>query len=324
MQSNSEFTIPLAHRQSFSTSLVGGKAAQLAELANLGLPVPSAMCITTTAYRTYLRDNDLEVWLHRVLQKVVPGDYAGIVAISREIRERFAASPVPSAIADEIVDGYHEIHRVDSAEPGAVAVRSSATSEDSRVASFAGQCETKLNVRGGEAVVRAVVDCWGSVHSERALLYRARHGLLGPECAVGVVVQRLVPADRAAVVFSANPVDGDQSSVVIDATWGLGEAIVSGVVTPDHFVVSKADLSIRARQIGRKEVMTTARPEGGTTELPVPPELRLAPALDDGQVVELARLAIQLEQVRRHPVDIECAYHGTKLAVLQCRPVTTL
>ncbi len=317
------FIVPLAHRQSFSTSLVGGKAAQLAELVNLGLPVPRAMCITTAAYRTYLRENDLEAWLQQVLQTVVPGDYAGIVATSRDIRERFAASPVPSAIADEIVDGYHEIHRVDSVEPGPVAVRSSATSEDSRAASFAGQCETKLNVRGEEAVVSAVVGCWGSIHSERALLYRARHGLLGPECAAGVV-QRLVPADRGAVVFSANPVDGDQSSVVIDATWGLGEAIVSGRVTPDHYVVSKSDLGIRTRKIGRKEVMTAALPEGGTADLPVPVELRLAPALEDEQAVELARLAISLEQVRRHPVDLECAYHGPKLAVLQCRPVTTL
>ena len=324
MEGSSRFTVTLSPGQLVPANLVGGKAAQLAELTSLGLPVPRAICVTITAYRAYLMENQLDDWLNRTLQRVVPGDYAAMLTASEEIRERFAAAPVPSRIAEEILEGYHAIHRIDALEPGPVAVRSSASDEDGRIASFAGQCETKLNVRGGEAVVKAVVDCWASVHSERALLYRARHGILGQECAAGVVVQRLVPADRAAVVFSVNPVDGDRSCVVIDATWGLGEAIVSGLVTPDHYVVSKADLGIRVRQVSNKPVMTAALPEGGTAEQPVPENLRLAPSLGDAQVLELARTAIHLEQVRRHPVDVECAYHGSQLALLQCRPITTL
>lgn len=308
----------------FPAELVGGKASQLAELTGLGLPVPAAFCITTEAYRAFLDRNRLDRWLSGLLGRVDPRQFAEIGSIAGEIRGRFSATAVPDEIAREIQAGYAAIHRDEGAELGPVAVRSSASSEDGRIASFAGQCETLLNVRGASAVVTAVVECWASLHSERALLYRARHGLLGLDCTAGVVVQRLVPADRSAVAFSANPVDGDRSAVVIDATWGLGEAIVGGLVNPDHYVVSKGDLSVRHRQISDKRSMIVPLDCGGTAEQAVPAAMRAESSLNDAEIAELARLAIRLEEVRHHPVDIECAYHGARLAVLQCRPITTL
>lgn len=316
------YVVPLIGPGATERELVGGKAAQLAELAALGLPVPIAYFVTTAAYRAYLSAHSLDSWLDHATRQVSAHDAASAVRVADDVRRRFAERPIPSEIGRDILRGYRELLMGDDLRP--VAVRSSASVEDGLVASFAGQCETLLNVLGEAALLEAVVACWASLHSVQALLYRARHGLLGGECAAGVVVQNLVPADRAAVAFSANPVDGDRTCVVVNASWGLGEAIVSGLVNPDMYFVDKRDFGIRSELIADKEMMTVPLPEGGTEERPVPQHRRRAPALSHAEVQELARVAARLEASRGHPVDVEFAFAGTRLAVLQCRPITTL
>jgi pyruvate,water dikinase len=205
----------------------------------------------------------------------------------------------------------------------AVAVRSSALDEDGLAASFAGQHETVLNVSGLSAVLAAIGRCWASFVSERALAYRRQHGLTALPGRLAVLVQELVPADVAAVLFSANPISRRRDEIVITASWGLGESIVGGSVTPDTYIVRKGCLSIVSRQLGQKSQMTVAVP-GGTREVVVPRLLRGRLTLSDEQAVELARLALRLEVVMSWPVDIECAYAADRLYLLQCRPVTTL
>lgn len=212
-------------------------------------------------------------------------------------------------------------------DPGAgeptVAVRSSATDEDGEEASFAGQHESFLNVRGEEQLLEAIRGCWESGRSERASAYRQAQGLRELQAPLPVLVQRLVLADASAVVFTANPLTGRRDEVVVNASWGLGESIVGGSVTPDAFVLRRPGLEIVGRQIAPKRRMTVAVP-GGTREVGVPPGLRSRPSVDDGQVAAMATLALALEARFGRPQDIECCWAGGELFLLQSRPVTVL
>jgi phosphoenolpyruvate synthase/pyruvate phosphate dikinase len=204
-----------------------------------------------------------------------------------------------------------------------VAVRSSAVDEDGADASFAGQHDTYLGVSGAEQVWWAIARCVASFGAERALAYRRRAGLPDTPDRAAVLVQRLVPADAAGVVFSANPVTGARDEVVVNAAWGLGESVVSGTVTPDAIVVARDGLAVREHTIADKRRMTVSIP-GGTREVPVPGRLARMPAVDAAQARAAARLAIALERRAGRPVDLEVAWAGPELFLLQCRPITTL
>lgn len=205
----------------------------------------------------------------------------------------------------------------------AVAVRSSAIGEDGAESSFAGQHDTYLNIRGEDAVLDAVRRCARSAASPHALAYRRQRGLPLDDILMAVLVQALVPAEIAAVVFSANPVTGSREEVMINASWGLGESIVAGTVTPDTFIVAKAGLQLTWRDIARKTRMVVAT-EAGTIELDVPADMQLAPSLTDTQLQDVASLAVRLEGHLGHAVDVECAIAAGELFLLQCRPITTL
>lgn len=204
----------------------------------------------------------------------------------------------------------------------AVAVRSSAVDEDGLQTSFAGQHDSYLNVSGTPAVAEAVQRCWASALTERAVHYRQRHGL-SSEVGVAVLVQQLIRADVSAVVFSADPRTGDADQMVINATWGLGESLVGGSVTPDLYLVRKRDLKIVERQVSAKLCMTVAGTDG-THEVAVPRGLQTESTLRDDQIVTLARLARALELNQGWPVDVECAYQDERVYLLQCRPITTI
>jgi phosphoenolpyruvate synthase/pyruvate phosphate dikinase len=216
--------------------------------------------------------------------------------------------------------------RDETVSPGQVeplAVRSSATAEDLPEASFAGQQDTFLNVDGYGEVLAAVKGCWASLWTARAIGYRARQGI-GPEgLSLAVVIQLLVPAEAAGILFTANPVTGRRDQAMISAAWGLGEAVVGGLVTPDALVVDKASGEVLDRQTADKQVMTV-RANGGTEERPVPDELRRAPALDDETASELVRLGVQIEELYGLPMDIEWALADGVLAIVQARPITAL
>jgi pyruvate,water dikinase len=246
-------------------------------------------------------------------------------ALSKGLVAGESAPPasLPSEFYEELVQAYRRLGERCGLDAPSVAVRSSALDEDGAGASFAGQHETYLNVVGAGDVAEAVARCWTSVHSPRALEYRRQQGLPLDGVRIAVLVQQLIPADVSSVVFSANPVTGSRDEVMINASWGLGESIVGGTVTPDTFVVRKADMAIVSRQISEKRLMTVMVP-GGTREVDVPRFLRSQPTLRDDQVVEMARLGLTLEGRMGHPVDVECAVHAGQLYLLQCRPITAL
>jgi phosphoenolpyruvate synthase/pyruvate phosphate dikinase len=272
----------LGDEHAHDVSLVGGKAAALSQLAEAH-PVPRGFALTTAAHE----------------QATIEGA-AYVHALVEEAYARLE-------------------ERVETADL-AVAVRSSAVDEDGAAASFAGQHETYLNVRGVAAVAEAVGACFESAHAEHALEYRRRQGIDADAVRMAVLVQQLVPADAA---FSANPITQSRDEIVINASWGLGESIVGGTVTPDTYIVEKSGLTISQRFLGAKESMTVPV-EGGTREVDVPGRLRDRHALDDHAVVELAQLALALEEQAGHPVDIESAFHEKRLYLLQSRPITTL
>lgn len=278
-------------------ALVGGKAANLCRLASEHA-VPSGFCLTSVAFD------------RAVAGRVRTSDESSAASLPRELRE-------------EIIHAYRRLAERCGVVAPSVAVRSSALDEDGAGASFAGQHETYLNVVGGGAVADAVARCWASAFSARARQYRRRHGLDVEGVRIAVLVQQLIRADVSAVIFSANPVTGNRGEVMINASWGLGESIVGGTVTPDTYLVRKADMRMASRRIAEKGRMTVIA-SGGTQEVEVPRVLRTQPALREDHVTEMARLAMTLEMRMGHPVDVECAYQAGRLYLLQCRPITTL
>jgi pyruvate,water dikinase len=229
----------------------------------------------------------------------------------------------PFDLRDEITGAISELMACHRLDDFIAAVRSSAVDEDGNTASFAGQHETYLNIVGADAIIEAITRCWESAYSERALEYRRQQGLSVKHPQLAVLVQQLVASDVSAVVFSANPITGSRDEVVINASWGLGESIVGGTVTPDTFIVRKSDMAVIQRVIADKQRMTVPAPRG-THEVEVPHFLRKEVSLNDEQILEMARLTLTLETTMNHSVDIECAYAAGKLYLLQCRPITTL
>ncbi len=279
------------HPEARKVELVGGKAASLANLASVQR-VPPGFCLSVKAF---------EVWGAQALSGGAPA-----IELGKTVR-----------------DLYSELESRTGVRDVPVAVRSSAIDEDGSGDSFAGLHDTYLNIVGPEAVIDAVVKCWASLTSPQALQYRESKGLQVDSARMGVVVQQLVPADVSAVVFSANPITGDTDEVLINANYGLGESVVSGMATPDTITVRKSDLSQQSVVIGAKEYMSV-RTDTGTEEIPVPRIMQSQPALSAEQVSEIAQLAIDLEQHNGWPVDVECAIHDSALYLLQCRPITTL
>lgn len=222
-----------------------------------------------------------------------------------------------------IDEAYLELSGAVGLDSAPVAVRSSALDEDGAHVSFAGQHETFLNVRGASAVMSAVLRCLESATRSEAVAYRQRNGLATDGIGMAVLVQALIPSDVSAVVFSANPVSGDRSEVVVNASWGLGESIVGGTVTPDVFVVRKGTWEIVSATTGDKLNMTVLA-DDGTREVTVPAMLRSTLSLRTEQAIQAAQIAARLEQTWGWPVDVECAFYGNELHLLQCRPITTL
>jgi rifampicin phosphotransferase len=319
----STFVLPLSEPGA-SLESVGGKGASLAKLSAAGLPVPGGFHVTTAAYWQFITDNALQPKILSALQGAEAADPARLESISQEIAACFEQGTVPAELAREVGVAYARLGQASSAgDEICVAVRSSATAEDLPGASFAGQQETYLNICGAQDVLAAVVRCWASLWTARAIAYRARQGIAPETVALAVVVQELVRADAAGVLFTANPVSGRRDELVITATWGLGESLVGGLVTPDTLDVEKATGRVLRREIARKQVMTV-RSQGGTRLLEVPEELQKRPGLSKAQVAGLAALGRQIESLYGIPMDIEWTLAGGRLAIVQARPITNL
>src|SRR5215204_5307130 len=301
-------------------ALAGGKGANLGELSHAGLPVPPGFVVTTTAYDAFVEANGIgDAIVGRALVTRVD-DPAAFEEVAEGIRALFSGGKVPEEMADEIRAAYQELSE-DGETP--VAVRSSATAEDLPGMSFAGQQETYLNVRGAEALLEGVKNCWASLWTARAMAYRARQGIDPATVSLAVVVQRMIEAEAAGVMFTANPSNGRREQATISAAWGLGESVVSGSVTPDSIVVEKGSGRVLSRETANKEVMTVYT-EGGTVERPVPEALHRQPVLDDETAATLTRYGATIEHDYGTPQDIEWALAGGEFFIVQSRPITAL
>ena len=296
---------------------VGGKAAHLGEMIAAGLPVPSGFVVTTDACKRFMQsDPRIGNWLER-LEGCDLLDPAALRAAAEEVGRQLSAIAVPGEVADAIAAAL-------AAEPGgARAVRSSATVEDLPEASFAGQHDSFLNVSGRDAVVAAVKRCWLSLFSERAISYRRRKGVAPGSAQMAVVVQELIDADAAGVMFTTDPAGGDSDSILIEAAFGLGEAVVQGKVAPDRVEVSRSGLRVARRETGSKRMQIVAARDGVCEQL-LAAEKAGAPVLDDKTAARLAGLGLEVERVLGGPLDIEWGVCGKEIWLLQARAVTTM
>jgi phosphohistidine swiveling domain-containing protein len=300
-------------------ALAGGKAVGLGGLLTAGLPVPRGFVLNTAGYTDFVGANRLEADIRALAAlspQASPQDYEDA---SARIRALFTHGTMPSGIEAELGAAYGRLGDGNAA----VAVRSSATAEDLASASFAGQQETYLNVVGAEELHAAVIDCWASLWTARAMAYRAREGIAPDSVRLAVVVQQMVEAEAAGVMFTANPANGRRDQMAISAAWGLGESVVSGTVTTDDLVVDAGTGRVLSRRTADKEVMTVYG-EHGTKERPVPAARRREPVLDDAAAAELAGLGARIANRFGMPQDIEWAKVGGEFFILQSRAITAL
>src|SRR5687768_4608113 len=299
-------------------AVVGGKGAHLGELSRIeGVRVPPGFCVTTHAFRRILAQApSIEDRIDR-LARLDPGDREGIRTLSAEIRRTLEGIAIPDDVAGAITFALARL-----GEQAAYAVRSSATAEDLPTASFAGQQDTYLNIVGTDAVLQHVSRSWASLFTERAVTYRLRNGLDHRNVHMAVVVQRMVFPEAAGVLFTADPVTGNRKVAAVEASFGLGEALVSGLVNADAYKVR--DGEIVAKAIGTKQLASNVAPEGGTQEVAIEPARQEQPALTDAQVVQLAQLGRRIEAHFGCPQDIEWCLVDASFQFVQSRPITTL
>lgn len=316
-----EYVAWLHEDEASSAERVGGKGASLARLAAAGFPVPPGFALTVDAYRRYHREASLDELVAPLSRLAARPPLAEVRQHCAPILERLAGQGLPSELAPVLRAATQELLTRAGAD-ATLAVRSSGVSEDGASASFAGLYDSYLNLRDEAAVLDAIERCYRCLWEPRAAHYRAIRGIDQSREAMAVVVMQTVRSAASGVAFSLNPVSGADDEVVISASWGLGEAIVSGLVTPDNYVAAK-DGSIRKREIAEKAVRVVGV-EGGTEKQEVPGHLAWAPALSDDQAGEVARAVVAVETQYGCPVDVEFAYDGDgRLYLLQARPITT-
>jgi len=316
-----ELTRPLAELRSADAGQFGGKSSTLGELIAAGIPVPPGFALSCEAFRLFVREAGLQGAIDSAMKRAAAGDVDNVSAASHSIAEEMRSAPVPDAVRDQIASHYSEF------DGAPMAVRSSALGEDSQEATFAGQQETYLWIRGAEHICDAVRDCWISLYSPPAISYRARLGDAAEEPAMGVTVQLMVDASRSGVMFTCNPVSGDPSMVAINASWGLGLAVVGGEVTPDDYLVSKVTRELVRESISPKEVEYVPDPGGrGAVRTQVPDERRHMACLDEKMLGQLVDVGKRVERYFDARQDIEWAIarDSDEIFVVQSRPVTGL
>jgi pyruvate,water dikinase len=306
--------------------LVGGKSASLGEMTSkTKVPIPYGFALTAEAYRLFIRKNGLDKKIADALYPLKdPNDTVTLQKVGAEIRKIINSASVPKELEKVIVDGYHDLATREKVKNPFVAIRSSATAEDLPDASFAGQQETYLNVSGASDVVEKVRECYSSLFTDRAIFYRVQKGFDHLSIALSAIVQMMCYSESAGVMFSIDPTNGDDSVVMIEANYGLGEYVVQGRVTPDDYYVDKKTLEITRKNIPTKTVMLIQKPEGGTEDRQVPESQKNRQVITDDQVVELAKFGLTIEQHYGRPMDIEWGLDKQtgKLLILQARPET--
>ncbi len=310
--------------------LVGGKVANLGEMLQAGISVPPGFAVTAEAYKKFITETGIAGKIYKTIEETVtdinvPQQFE---EASKKVRKLIESTPMPREIEKAIEKAYKKLSKKTKSTQVFVAVRSSATAEDLPGASFAGQQETYLNVKGDKELNQKTVKCWSSLFTPRAIYYRTQKGFKHEQVLISVGVQKMVDAKAAGVTFTINPVTGEQNQIVIEANWGLGESVVSGAVTPDNYVVNKKTLKIIDKKIAKKAIEYIPDPKTGKTiHASVPAERRQQPCLTEKEIVELAKLANRIEEHYGQPQDIEWAIDRDlpfpeNILIVQSRPET--
>lgn len=296
----------------------GGKGANLGELVKIGLPVPPGFVITSSAYDLFLKKHQLIPKIKKYLNGLKPEETKKIAVASKKIKEELLSSSLPQEIIKEVSAAYEKLGK-----DVLVAIRSSATAEDLPTASFAGQQATFLNIKGARNVTKAVLKCFASLFEPRAIFYRLQNNFDHLKVKIAVPIQVMVQSEKSGVIFTVDPLTSDKTRITIEAGYGLGEAIVSGSITPDRYLVDKKELKILGREI-QKQKWQIKRAGNKNKHIQISKRLQEAQKISDQEILELAELAKKIESHYKHPQDIEWAIESNKVWLLQTRPVTAL
>jgi pyruvate,water dikinase len=297
---------------------VGGKGANLGEMVQAGFPVPNGFVVTAQAYFRFIKDNDLEKTIRAILEPLDVNNSQALQKAALKVQQLILKAKMPADLASQIVTAYHKLGK-----DVAVAVRSSATAEDLPEASFAGQQATFLNIRKDKSVIKATQAAWASLFEARAIFYRVNQGFDHFKVGIAVPIQKMVQSDVSGIMFSINPVNNDTNTVIIEAVWGLGETIVQGAITPDHYEVARKDWSI-AKILEVKQTKEMVRKLGKTRLYSVPKSRQTKRKLSDKQIIALAKYAVKLEKHYQKPQDSEWAIEKGEIFLVQTRPITTM
>ena len=322
-----------------SIPIAGGKGANLAEMSNIGLPVPPAFVITASAYKNFIYTTGLQEKIMSILKRISMENTTQLDEKASEIQLMIVQQKMPVKLEEQIIEAYNNLNvnqallKTASAqvlsiiktarEPIYVAVRSSATTEDLKTASFAGQQETFLNIKGSANLIEAVKKCWASLFTARAIYYRERNSFKHDESFIAVVIQKMVNSDKSGVTFSINPVTNNNDEIIIEAVYGLGEGIVSGTIAPDRYVVDKKTNKILDKKISFKPIYFTKSGSGNTVKSDLPADKVHEQVLENYEIEKLANYARDLENHYKHAQDIEWAIEYGRIYIVQTRPVTT-
>ena len=303
--------------------IAGGKGANLGELTQAGIPVPPGFVVTAETYGKFMEDAGINGKVLDILSKTDINNTKELQAAAEEIKSIIIETPVPEDMSTLIIEAYNQLcQRVDDDDTD-VAIRSSATAEDLPDASFAGQQDTFLHVSGSEDVIDYIRKCWASLFEARAIFYREENGFDHSKVYIAVVVQKMAVADKAGVMFTVNPSTGEEIAL-IEGSWGLGEAVVSGDVTPDNYVVDKSNDEVVSVTISDKKLMYVKDEDGTSVRVDVPEDKRNERVLSDSELVELTEMGKRIQAHYGEPMDTEWAFEKGNLFLLQARPITTL
>lgn len=304
-------------------SKAGGKGANLGELTAAGLPVPPGFVVTAQAYQLFTTVSGLSQSIASEMEGLNVDDTMELQTRAKEIQQMIIRTDMPSNIKNEIIKAYDTLSQRDGVKAQFVAVRSSATMEDSEQASFAGMNATFLNVKGKDELIKKVKECWASLYGARVIFYRAKKEFL-EEPVIAVVVQKMVNSDKAGVMFTANPSNSNLSSLVIEGAFGLGEVVVGGLVAPDYYEVDKVTLKIKEKRISHKNFKIIRDENGNNKQVNLADKEANQSVLSDNEVLKLAELGLKIEKHYGSPQDTEWAIEGDKIYMVQSRPITTL
>jgi pyruvate,water dikinase len=297
--------------------IAGGKGASLGEMTNAKMPVPPGFVLLSTAFGRFLEETDLDVEADAELKKVNYKEIHSVSRASETIRNLIHDQKMPDDTKKEVLSEFKKL------KSKFVAVRSSATAEDSSIASWAGELESYLDTTEKQ-LLENVKKCWSSLFTPRAIFYRHEKKLLKTKVSVAVVIQKMIESEISGICFTVHPVTEDKKHMIIEAGWGLGEAIVSGSITPDAYVINKNDFSIMDINISRQEKMIVRKAGGGTKHIIVPKAKQEKQVLTGKQIIELAKICASIEKHYKKPQDIEWAFDKGEFYIVQSRPITTL